>query len=141
MASSKLVLPEGDMKFGMDERKILHDWILENEEKYAQWRDAHGVERGTIRGWWGEDRTVQAYQWFETEEAAKTAGQEIERLARELTEQESRNYGRQCLRETAWCEARGLDADYLPEPDGPSDFYVLVSEGLPNSRRASRQWD
>jgi hypothetical protein len=31
-----------------------------------------------------------------------------------------------CATGVDWCEARGLDADYLGEPDGPSEFVIIV---------------
>jgi hypothetical protein len=30
-----------------------------------------------------------------------------------------------------WLEERGLDADYLPEDDGPSNYRVIVCDELP----------
>jgi hypothetical protein len=96
-----------------------------------------GPEEG---GWWGTDTFLSAYQEFPTEEAAEAAAEEVRKLADELSKQSRREHGRQCLRETEWLEARGLDADYLPEPDGPSEYHVLVSRGLPEGSRGCRQY-
>ena len=30
--------------------------------------------------------------------------------------------------EMEWCEARGLDADYLPEPDGEVTYHVVTED-------------
>jgi len=49
-------------------------------------------------------------------------------------------YGEQCVREMEWLDARMLDADYLPEPDGPSDFSVLVIDSVPENSYGSRQY-
>jgi hypothetical protein len=92
-------------------------------------------------GTWGEDHNIVAYQWFATKEQAEAAEAAVEKLARELSEEERKNYGDQCLREMEWLDARGLDADFLPEPDGPSKFYVMVSEGLPEESRGCRHYE
>lgn len=94
-----------------------------------------GPEEG---GWWGCDTNIIAYQYFPTEEAADAAALAVKTLAVELSQQAQREHGQQCLREMDWLDARGLDADYLREPDGPEDYFVLVSEGLPQEHRDSR---
>lgn len=96
-----------------------------------------GPEEG---GWWGSDTHLVAYQWFSTEEAAEAAAAAVRKLAEELKAEAQKEYGNQCLREMEWLDARGLDADFLPEPDGPSDFCVIVSEGLPEESRGCRQY-
>lgn len=98
--------------------------LMEAESYYG------GPEEG---GWWGTNHTIVSYKYFQTEEEAQAAKETIEKLAEELEADSQREYGEQCLREMDWLEARGLDADYLPEPDGPSRYYVVVSEGLPES--------
>jgi hypothetical protein len=97
-----------------------------------------GPEEG---GWWGEDFILHAYQHFATEEAALAAKVEVEQLAADLSEQERKAFGERCLRESAWLEARGLDDSFLPEPDGESEYYVLMSEGLPEESHGSRHYE
>lgn len=96
-----------------------------------------GAEEG---GWWGRDSYVRAFQEFPSEELADAAAEKCRALADELSAQSRRDYGQQCLREMAWLEARGLDADFLLEPDGESEFYVLVSQGIPQETRGCRQY-
>jgi hypothetical protein len=87
-----------------------------------------GPEEG---GWWGHDTHVVAYQEFPSEELAEAAKEQVLKLAKELQEESRREYGEYCLRSMEWLEARELDADYLPEPDGPSEYYVAVTRGAP----------
>ena len=88
-----------------------------------------GPEEG---GWWGSDTALVAYKHFDTSEALEAARAKVAALAVELTDQARRDFGQQCLREMAWCDARGLDADYLPEVDGESS-YSVVTEDVPGS--------
>lgn len=87
-----------------------------------------GPEEG---GWWAHDTIPVAYQYFHTEVAALAAKEAIERMAEELTQDARRQHGDYCLRTMEWLDARGLDADYLPEPDGPTEYYVYVGDGVP----------
>lgn len=97
-----------------------------------------GPEEG---GWWGEDVALVAHQQFDTREQAEAAREDVETLAEELEAEARKSFGDQCLREMDWCEARGLEADWLPEPDGPSEFTVcVVTDGLPQSYRGCRQY-
>jgi len=84
-----------------------------------------GPEEG---GWWDCDTQVVAFQVFSTETEAIAAAEAVEKLAKEMSEEAKRAYGEQCLRETEWCEARGLDADWLGEVDGETEYSVVVSE-------------
>ena len=88
-----------------------------------------GPEEG---GWWGTDTALVAYKHFDTSEAMEAARGKVETLSAELNEQARRDFGEQCLREMAWLDARGLDADYLPEVDGESS-YSVVTEDVPGS--------
>lgn len=97
-----------------------------------------GPEEG---GWWGHDLIVEAYQKFATYEAAAAARDAVAKLAEELTEEARKGFGDQCLREMAWCEARGLDADYLPEPDGEESYFVTASAEYPENEIADRHWE
>ena len=98
-----------------------------------------GPEEG---GWWGTDHHLEAFQEFNTIESANIAKAKIEILASELTVESRKEYGEQCLRETAWLDVRGLDDSFLPEPDGPDEYYVLVEE-RPGQResRGCRQYE
>jgi hypothetical protein len=96
-----------------------------------------GPEEG---GWWGSDTLLIAYKRYPSEELAIKAQEQVLNLAKELSQESQRSYGQQCLNEMDWLEARGLDADYLPEPDGPSEYRVVVSQGLPVERRGERHY-
>lgn len=98
--------------------------LMEQVQRYI------GPEEG---GTYANDNILIAYQWFDTEEAAEAAKEAIEKLAEELTNNDRREHGRHCLESMEWLDARGLDADYLPEPDGPSEYYVMVSSGVPSN--------
>ena len=89
-----------------------------------------GPEEG---GWWGSDTVLIAYECFDTEEAADAAEAKVKELAEQLSQQSKREFGEQCLREMEWLDARGLDADYLPEPDGETNYYV-AREASPGSQ-------
>ena len=84
-----------------------------------------GPEEG---GWWGSDTELCAYQAFPTEEALEAAKVKVEELAVQLNADAKKGFGEQCLREMDWLEARGLEADYLPEPDGEVTYYVVTEE-------------
>ena len=84
-----------------------------------------GPEEG---GWWGHDTYVVASQEFIDMHAADGAKEKAEKLAKELSEESRKDFGNQCLREMAWLEARGLESDYLPEPDGDSRYWVCTED-------------
>lgn len=97
-----------------------------------------GPEEG---GWWARDTHIIKYQYYSTEEKAEAARDAIQKLADELKAEALKEHGDQCLREIEWCEARGLDADYLPEPDGPSNYFVLMTEGIPQESRGPSHYE
>jgi hypothetical protein len=97
-----------------------------------------GPEEG---GWWGQDLIVESYQRFSTYEAAKAACDAAEKLAEELSAEALRAFGDQCLREMDWCEKRGLDADYLPEPDGEESYCVTASLQIPENEYGPRRYE
>jgi len=84
-----------------------------------------GPEEG---GWWGQDVVLIAYQEFSTREAAEAAKTAVEKLATELTAESKKEFGDHCLREMEWLEERGLDSDFLPEPDGETEYFVEIEE-------------
>lgn len=91
-------------------------------------------------GTWVTDTFIVAYQEFPSEKLASHAAWEIEKLASELQNQARASHGEYCLRTMEWLDARGLDADFLPEPDGPSEYYVRVCEELPVESRGPREY-
>ena len=97
-----------------------------------------GPEEG---GWWGNDTIIVAYQHCSTEEEAEAKKAQVETFAIELSQQSKRDFGVQCLKEMDWLEARGLDSDFLPEPDGESDYFVIVSKGLPQETYGCRHYE
>jgi hypothetical protein len=96
-----------------------------------------GPEEG---GWWGHDYIVHSYKEFPSETLARIAADAVTRLATDLSYESRKAHNQQCLREMAWCDARGLDADYLPEPDGESKFHVYVTDEIPENSYASRHY-
>lgn len=102
--------------------------LVETHQAYG------GPEEG---GWWYPRNELVAYQEFASESLAEDAAEKVKELADELKRDAQRSHGEHCLRQMEWLDARGLDADYLPEDDGPSDFLVSVTQELPqfnNSR-------
>ena len=82
-----------------------------------------GPEEG---GWYGRDVKVVAWSEYPSEWAANAAAAQMAEKAREMSETATRAHGEQCNREMEWCDARGLDYDYLPEPDGPETYFTKV---------------
>lgn len=97
-----------------------------------------GPEEG---GWYGEDTDVVAYAQYHNEELAQAAADKVKSLAKEMEAESQKEYGNQCLHEMEWLEARGLEANYLPEPDGPDSFYVWVGNELPAPSRGCRHYE
>jgi hypothetical protein len=97
-----------------------------------------GPEEG---GRWGDDRTVVAFKEYPTSELAEAAAASIRKLAQELQEQAQRAHGKHCQESMEWLDARGLDADFLPEPDGPTTYQVIVSEEIPQGSMAQRRYE
>lgn len=106
--------------------------LMERSQYYG------GPEEG---GWWGTDNNVVAYNWVETEEEANALKVKIEQFAEELSQEARKEYGKQCLRESEWLEARGLDDSFLPEPDGPAEYYVTITEDYPQGSRGCRYYE
>lgn len=98
-----------------------------------------GPEEG---GWWGSDTNLVEYKHFDILESLEAAKAKVDALAAELNEQAKRDFGDQCLREMEWLDARGLDADYLPEVDGESSYWV-TTEDVPGSmsRQGCRHYE
>lgn len=96
-----------------------------------------GPEEG---GWWGEDVNLVAFQECPSETVARELEARVVTLATELQVESKKEYGNQCIRELEWLEARGLDSDFLPEPDGPTEYCVLVTQGIPQNVRGNREY-
>ena len=97
-----------------------------------------GPEEG---GWWGNDSHLVAYREFPSEESAEAAREAVDKLALELKAESHKSFGERMLRELDWLDARGLEADWLPEPDGESDYYVVVSQGIPEESLGVRHYE
>lgn len=90
-----------------------------------------GPEEG---GWWGTDTNVVEYQWYSTEEAAARALASVKSLAEQMSKNARRAYGEQCIREMEQCDRRGMDYDSLPEPDGETEYYVILTTDPPGRK-------
>jgi hypothetical protein len=84
-----------------------------------------GPEEG---GWWGSDTVLSATKFYRFTDDAEKAKAKVQKLADELGQCARREYGERCLSESAWLEARGLDDDFLPEPDGPTTYFVTTED-------------
>ena len=82
-----------------------------------------GPEEG---GWYGRDVQLVAWNEYPSQMAALRAAQQMAEKAKAMSEDATRTHGEQCSREMDWCDARGLDYDYLPEPDGPESYFTKV---------------
>jgi hypothetical protein len=97
-----------------------------------------GPEEG---GWWGSDTMPVAYQEFDTMQEAENAMDDVLDLATKLTDEARSEYGDGCLKSMQWLDERGLDADYLPEPDGHSNYFVSIIDCLPSASYGSRHYE
>ena len=94
-----------------------------------------GPEEG---GWWYTRSETVAFQEFATEELAQAACDKVRELAEELQADARRQHGESMLASMEWLEARGLEADYLPEPDGAEEYHVSVCQSLPEPQGRTR---
>lgn len=100
-------------------------WYVCLESSYERYG---GPEEG---GWYQTMSQIVKFQSYMTEELAIAARDRIRTLAEELTGESRRNHGDHCGRQMEWLEARGLEADYFPEDDGPEEYSVSVYSELP----------
>lgn len=106
---------------------------------YAKYPYYGGPEEG---GWWGTDVVLESYQQFPTKEQAEQVCSKVKQLAEELSREARNRWGDYCLRQLDWLEERGLDSDYLGEPDGPTEYMVVVEQGLGSMQsRGSRHYE
>lgn len=92
-------------------------------------------------GTWGDRVTVISYRKYNSHEQALQIERQIKKLAQEMSDEAQKNYGNHCLFQMEWLEARGLDSDYLPENDGPSEFQVIVTQTIPEDYEPSRTYE
>ena len=118
------------------------DKVLDDAEQPERWYvcllSAHqaygGPEEG---GWWYTVNCVEAFREFPCRELADAAAKQVEALATEMSRVARKEHGDHCLQTMEWLDARGLEADFLPEPDGALEYRVEVLRELPvfnNSR-------
>lgn len=96
-----------------------------------------GPEEG---GWWYDIDELVAYQWVASKDLAEKMISKIEALAQQLTAEARAAHGQHCLESMEWLEQRGLEADYLPEPDGPEEYKVSIFDTLPVFDNSTPQW-
>lgn len=82
-----------------------------------------GPEEG---GWWGSDVELVAYQECTNDIDAQAIYGQVTALAARLSREAKSGFNQQCARECEWLEARGLDADFLPEVDGEVSYFVTT---------------
>lgn len=97
-----------------------------------------GPEEG---GWWGEDVIPVAWKKYASLEAAEEAAEAVKQMAQEMTDEAKRADDAAMARSMDWLEERGLDADFLPEPDGPDSWSVSVSERSPEPSYGPRHYE
>lgn len=98
-----------------------------------------GSEEG---GWWYDENELIAYQQFSTEEDAEAAAEAVKALAGKLTAEAVLDHSAAMSDSIRWLNARGLDADYLPEPDSETTYHVVVTEGsVPSYDNSRPHWE
>lgn len=90
---------------------------------YERTNQYGGPEEG---GWYRADVWLIKTMRFSSLSAAKAASDRIAVLCLSLTDEAAKQWSARCSREIDWCDDRGLEADYLGEPDGPSDYFVAI---------------
>lgn len=92
---------------------------------YSTVRAYGGPEEG---GWWYDIAECLASQWCSSEAEAEALKARCQARADELTLDALARHGEYCLRSMDFLEARGLDADYLPEPDGAAEYWIAIED-------------
>ena len=111
------------------------DWyvtLMRRVQRYG------GPEEG---GWWHDNTIIVKYARYPTRDHAEAAMRRIEALARQMTAEAMAEHGDKCLREMEWLDAHGLEPEFLGEVDGPDEFYVLMTEGLPEEDRSRPRYE
>lgn len=98
-----------------------------------------GPEEG---GWWGADYELVAYYRCSSAEEADVVATKVSELADELDKEAADSFHRGCAEQCEWLEARGLDADFLPEVAGATRYLVFL-EDRPgeHAREGNRRWE
>lgn len=96
-----------------------------------------GPEEG---GWWGSDEVLVAYQEYPSEELASEAREKVEELVSILNKDACDAFGDHCLQTMEWLDARGLDANFLPEVDGEEHYYLTITDEIPQNQYGERQY-
>lgn len=97
--------------------------LIETQEVYG------GPEEG---GWYQTVADLIAYQEFVSEEQAEKAQAEVWKLAKELETESLATHGQHLLDSMDWLDERGLEPEFLREPDGPTRYAVVVGNEIPN---------
>lgn len=109
--------------------------LIENVPFYG------GPEEG---GWWGKDRIVVSYKHFATEAAAQLAYDAVKKLAKKMSNEAKKEYGRLCLQQCEYLESRGLDADdnsVFGEMDGETEYTVSMTDTVPENYYENRHYE
>lgn len=88
-----------------------------------------GPEEG---GWWGSDTALVAYAVCSTRREAEAIRGEVEALAKQLSTDAKQRFNQYCRDSLDEAEAKGIDADELPEVDGAESYWV-TTEDAPGS--------
>lgn len=97
-----------------------------------------GPEEG---GWWSSDTFCVAAKQCHNKKQAERYAKQVKALAEDMTNDSRVQFGEHCLQTLAWLEERGLEPDFLPEPDGESQFYVTISKGIPEPEYGRRRYE
>jgi hypothetical protein len=106
------------------------------------WRKSQFYGGPQEGGWWGNDYIPEAYTRVDTREEAEALADRIEAMAKELSREAIMEHGRGCVAQLEWCEARGIEDSnsVFGEVGGPDEYYVEISENLPQAQFGDRQW-
>ena len=95
-------------------------WYVSLYERTQQYG---GPEEG---GWYINASALVAYQEVASEPEAERIAEQVEQLAKRLSDQARHEHAKGCAAQCEWLDARGLDSDWLPEPDGPTMYMVRI---------------
>jgi len=106
---------------------------------YERTQEYGGPEEG---GWYINAETLVAYQEVPSKPEAERIAEQVKQLAERLSDEATREHANRCAAQCEWLDARGLDSDWLPEPDGPTEYVVYI-ENRPgeNSYRGSTRYE
>jgi hypothetical protein len=90
---------------------------------YCDDRFFGGPEEG---GWYGTDTRLIASQRVYSRQIGDQIAAQAKELADKLTRDAEDDRNRQCAAECEWLEARGLDDDFLPQPNGGERYWIAV---------------